>query len=292
MKKREQSGVAFAVSIALHVVLLSGLFWVLSLPMPLRQWLTEHRPVVLTQESVRYSQLGGGAVKVHAGGNGKPQRGAPMAARELAAPLSVPNGVPVTKPGAKAVAEEGTGPVVSAGGAGPGIMPVMHDPRVWLPPGAVIVAPLSDSQRFDSAFHETLAHMKDTLQKGSAAKALAGVFTAGGKKYGVDSANIYIADYKIPAALLAVLPIHGTGWSTPEQAQLNRQTREINYQAGRALDAEDFRTAVRRIRQRKERERRAKEVAAGKVPSGQAPLEAPEPVRKPVQPDPIALQSP
>ena len=293
MMKRERSTGAIAASIALHVVLLGLLMWVLSLPMPLRQWLTEHQPVAPTAEGVSYSQLPGGAVKVHAGGNGKPQSGAPMAARELVAPVNVPSGVPVTRPGTPAVEEAGTGPVVSAGGAGPGIMPMMRDPRVWLPPGAVILVPLSDSQRFDSTFHEALAHLQDTLQKGSAAKALNGIFTAGGKKYGLDSANIYIADFKIPAALLAVLPIRPTGMATPEQQALYRQTSEINYQAGRALDAEDFRTAVRRIRQRKERERRLKDAAAGKTPpKDQLPLDPPERARKPVRPDPIALQSP
>ena len=293
IKRDERVTGAFLASVLVHVVLVALLIWVVSLPMPLRQWLTEHR-VVPAQETVRYSVLpGAGDQKVHAGGNGKPQSGAPMRTRELVAPVAIPNGVPVEKPGAKAVEEAGTGPVISAGGAGPGIMPQLHDPRIWLPPGAVVVAPLSDSQRFDSAFHEALAHMADTLGKSSAARALSGVFTAGGKKYGVDSQNIYIADYKIPAALLAVLPIHPTGPMTPEQAALNRQTREINYQAGRALDAEDFRTAVRRIRQRKEREHRAQELAAGKKPSkDQAPLDPPELPRKPPQPDPIALQTP
>ena len=158
----------------------------------------------------------------------------------------------------------------------------------------MIVAPLSDSQRFDSTFHEALAHLRDSLQKGSAAKALSGVFSAGGKKYGVDSANIYIADYKIPAALLARAadPTAPAGRRPSRRCSPARRA-EINYQAGRALDAEDFRTAVRRIRQRKERERRAKDAAAGKAPSkDQAPVDPPEPTRKPPQPDPIALQSP
>lgn len=294
MMKREVSGGAFAASVVAHIVLLAFLIWVLSLPMPLRQWLTEHRLVPATQETVRFSRLPGqGNIAVHAGGNGKPQSGTPMAARTLVAPIGVPTGTPVTKPGTPAVQEAGTGPVVSAGGAGPGIMPMMHDPRIWLPPGAVMVAGLSDSARFDSAFHETIAHLQDTLQRNAAAKALSGIFSAGGKKYGLDSANIYIADFKIPAALLAVLPIRPTGMATPEQMALNRQTAEINYQSGRALDAEDFRTAVRRIRQRKERERRLKDAAAGKVASkDQVPLDPPETARKRLDPDPISLQSP
>ena len=134
-----------------------------------------------------------------------------------------------------------------------------------------------------------MAHLQDLAKK--QAGSLNGVFTAGGKKYGVDSNNIYIADYKIPAALLALLPIHPSGPASQEYTTAGRQMAEVNYQAGRALDAEDFKTAVKRIRQRKEREKREKDIAAGRTPSAvEAPVETP--VRKTPIVDPIALQPP
>jgi hypothetical protein len=41
-------------------------------------------------------------------------------------------------------------------------------------------------------------------------------------------------------------------------------TQDINYHAPRAMNAEEFRTAVKRIRQRKERERQQEREAAEK----------------------------
>ena len=64
--------------------------------------------------------------------------------------------------------------------------------------------------------------------------------------------------------------------------------------ASRALDAEDFKTAIKRIRQRKEAEKRAREVAALKGASGvivTVPMERP-PEKKVARTDPIALQTP
>ena len=292
--KRERSAGAFLVSIALHAVFGAALLWVLSIPYPLTQWLTWPKTAAARGERVSFFRAPGTArpAVVHAGGNGRAAAGAAIAPATLVAPTGVPTTAIVVKPGAP-VQEAGTGPVVSAGGAGPGIMPMMRDPRIWLPPGVVIVAPLDDTARFDSAFHEVLGHLVDSVAHGSAARAAAGIFSAGGKKYGLDSANIYIADYKIPAALLALLPIHPTGSVSQEQTVAGRQIAEINYQAGRALDAEDFRTAVKRIRQRKEREKRAKEaLALGQATGVRAPPPPPEPVRKPPKKDPIALQTP
>ena len=294
--KRERPGGAFLVSLALHLLFGAALLWVLSIPAPLRQWLTSQKVAAPAGERVNFFRVPGGSqpAAVHAGGNGRPRAvgGAPLAPTALVAPTSVPTNALVLKPGAAAVVEAGTGPIVSAGGAGPGIMPMLHDPRIWLPPGMVVVTPLTDSSRFDSAFHEALGHLQDSLAHGVASRAVAGIFSAGGKKYGLDSANIYIADYKIPAALLALLPIRPTGSASQELTVAGRQIAEVNYQAARALDAEDFHAAVKRIRQRKEREKRAHEAALGKTTTASAPAPPPEPLRKPPQKDPIALQTP
>jgi hypothetical protein len=293
MKEDRQRG-SFAVSLAIHLAVGALLIWVLSIPAPLRQWLTARNPTKDRPERIGFFRLPGSGRSVagRAGGNGRARSGNDVAPRSLVAPTTIPPALEPSKPGAPAVAEPGTGPIISMGGAGKGIMPELHDPRIWIPPGAVIMNPIGDSASFDSAFHETLAHLQDTLTKSSAAKALSGIFSAGGKKYGLDSSNIYIADFKIPSALLAVLPIHPTGYATPEQSVLVRQSAEVNYQAGRALDAEDFHTAIKRIRQRKEREKRAREAALGKNAAATASVAAPEPVRKPPPKDPIALQTP
>ena len=292
--KREPQGGSLLLSAALHVVFGAMLIWVLSLPLPFEQWLTSKKSAAPASERVGFFSVpnGGANRTVHAGGNGRPRRGALNVPQDLVAPIGIPGPLPVTKAGAPAVPESGTGPVVSAGGAGPGNMPELHDPRIWIPPGAVIFTPLPDNAALldTNVMHRSLAHLRDSLIK-KQADALSTVFEAGGKKYGVDGQNIYIADYKIPAALLGLLPIRPTGYATPEQAYRTRQSAEINYQAGRALDAEDFHTAVKRIRQRKEREHELKLYAEGKGPAP-APIATETHEHREIRQDPIALQSP
>ena len=292
--KRERHPGIFALSVALHVAFGAVLLWVLSIPAPFTQWLAPRKVAVPAGERITYMRVpdGGANVAQRPGGNGRPPRGAVRVPERLVAPVGIPSNVPVTKPGAPKVEEQGTGPVMSMGGAGPGIEPELHDPRIWVPPGAVIFTPRPDNAGITdaNAMARSLATFKDSIAKKNA-DALKTVFESGGKKYGVDGQNIYIADYKIPAALLALIPIHPTGYATPDQAALNRQTAEINYNAGRALDAEDFKTAIKRIRQRKEREHEQQLAAEGKGPAPTA-ITAEPPVHKEIRTDPIALQSP
>jgi len=284
----ERSSGSLAISIALHVLLGALLVWVLSIPAPFTQWLhplTGERP---PQEHVSFVVPRGAIVAT-----GKAPARAPVGIRpqEFVAPTEIPSKVPEPpKPGAAPAEAPFQGPII--GGAGPGISPEMHDPRIWLPPGAVILNPRPDNAAIldTNVMRASLNHLRDSLllqQK----KALSTVFEAGGKKYGVDDKDIYIADIKIPSALLSVLPIHPTGYQTVDEAVLSRQTSEINYQAGRALDAEDFKTAIKRIRERKEREHQERLAAEGKGPPPPPEQPKKDPKKAPRQ-DPVALQSP
>lgn len=86
-------------------------------------------------------------------------------------------------------------------------------------------------------------------------------FEKGGKKWGMDSRNIYIGDHSIPTAILALLPLNSG--SNPiknrEERDLNFQREEIFEQAQRAMNEEEFREAVKKIRERKEREHEAEQ---------------------------------
>lgn len=77
-----------------------------------------------------------------------------------------------------------------------------------------------------------------------------------GKKFGIDSKNIYIAGLKIPAAVLALLPISG-GNIDQNRAynHLMGLRADLLYAAQRAQTLEEFKQAIREIRLRKERER-------------------------------------
>lgn len=286
----ERTRGSLALSAAVHVAFGALILWVLSIPAPFKQWLSPPRPE-MQGERIQYVTVPKGALTTteRPAGAAKKARGAEAPPPQaFVAPVTVPTNVPVVKPGAP-VEEQRS--VLSLGGAGPGITPELHDPRIWIPPGAVIVAPRPDNAAIldTNVMRASVLHMKDSLRL-ARASALNTTFEAGGHKYGIDSANIYIADYKIPSALLSLFNIHPTGYATVDQASTSRQVADINYQAARALDAEDFKTAVKRIRQRKEREHEEKLAAEGKGPPP-APLKSPAKKTEPRQ-DPIALQSP
>ena len=77
-----------------------------------------------------------------------------------------------------------------------------------------------------------------------------------GRKFGLDSQNIYIAGLKIPAAVLALLPIPaGNIDQNRAYNHLMDLRGDILYAAQRAQNMEEFKTMIREMRERKERER-------------------------------------
>jgi hypothetical protein len=77
-----------------------------------------------------------------------------------------------------------------------------------------------------------------------------------GKKFGLDSKNIYIAGLKIPAAVLALIPIPaGNIDQNRAYNHLMDLRADLIYAAQRAQTMEEFKTIIREIRERKERER-------------------------------------
>lgn len=77
-----------------------------------------------------------------------------------------------------------------------------------------------------------------------------------GKKFGLDSKNIYIAGLKIPAAVLALLPIPaGNIDQNRAYNHLMDLRGDLLYAAQRAQTMEEFKTVIREMRERKERER-------------------------------------
>ena len=77
-----------------------------------------------------------------------------------------------------------------------------------------------------------------------------------GKKFGIDSKNIYIAGLKIPAAVLALLPIPaGNVDQNRAYNHLMDLRADLEYAAQRAENLEEFKSMIRDMRLRKERER-------------------------------------
>jgi hypothetical protein len=153
-----------------------------------------------------------------------------------------------------------------------GIEPSYSDARLWVDPNAVVLAlPKNISEHLDSMVVTGIQRVRDSLMLANAARRPGDwTWTRDGKKYGWDSLGIHLGGVTIPreALLLAGLFANVDASSNPTVADRARvirsMTQDINYHAPRAMNAEEFRTAVKRIRQRKERERQQEREAAEK----------------------------
>lgn len=259
MKRRPSS--SLIISITLHIVLGGALLWVLSIPYPFQSFLQRKKVESMPVERISFLTLPdrGTNTPGRAGGDGRPvtPKGP---APPLRAPTQIPSAVPTPPPAAPQPTQGGKGPVVGREGLREGITPSFSDPRLWLPPGPVVSAPKSPAERVDSTITAEIRRYRDSL---AAVAANAGrapgdwTFEKGGKKYGIDSQKIYIGDISIPTAILALLPLNSGGnpISVDRERALAYQRSDINFQAQRAMNEDEFREAVKRIRLRKERER-------------------------------------
>ena len=76
-----------------------------------------------------------------------------------------------------------------------------------------------------------------------------------GKKFGLDSSNIYIAGLKIPAAVLALLPIPAGNIDQNRAYNHHKAMRaDLQYAAQRSQNLQEFKDMIRDMRLRKERE--------------------------------------
>ena len=88
----------------------------------------------------------------------------------------------------------------------------------------------------------------------------------GGGKYGLDSQYIYLGKFKLPSAILAALTFNFAGVDGNRIIQGRNATWIQNdiYSHAQGLSEDDFRAAVKRIRERKDKERKEAEEKAGK----------------------------
>ncbi len=77
-----------------------------------------------------------------------------------------------------------------------------------------------------------------------------------GKKFGIDGKNIYVAGLKIPAAVLALLPISGGNIDQNRAYNHLMDLRaDLQYAGQRSANLAEFKEMIRDMRLRKERER-------------------------------------
>ena len=270
--RRKRVTPAAAVSVALHVVLLVVLWYAFELPNPLAAFRSsgERREERLTYVGVRP-----GATST------SPQRQAPRdrtiptppppAAVPLEPPREIPEGIPEVPTRPPVNLGPTSGPAVGGQGIAKGVQPTYVDPRVWVPAPDIETAPKTDEQRMDSAVAARIKAHNDSMV---ANRYVPNKFERGdwtvdgpGGKWGIDPPGgqqyIHLGKFKLPAALLALIPINGAPSAASRELQQNPalalHRAEIPFQAERAISHQEFNRAVKKLRERKDRERKERE---------------------------------
>ena len=187
-------------------------------------------------------------------------------ARGLVAPVQTP--VTIEAPAAAA----GGAPGGVVGGRGrasdiavtTGIVPATPDPRLATDPHEFFPAPKTHAERVDSAVRASIYAYNDSIARAMAAagkKPGDWTFEKNGQKWGVDGNKIYLGKFAIPSAVLAALPIRIQG--NPGEAIADRlstsRRADLLQHAASSFHDDEFKSAVKRIRERKDKERKEKQ---------------------------------
>lgn len=266
------------VSAAIHVVLAVVVWNAVQLPAVFDRLLVVDRSARPVRERVEYvvvtppegvtSGAPGIPVRRAVVAPSRPSEPSAPAVVPLVAPTQVPTELPPPSAGPATPDRPGapTGPL--RGGSGPtrGAQPTFDDPRVWSGDPEFIYAPKSDKERLDSSLIATLRRYQDSVAATaySPNKFERGdwTFERNGQKYGIDQQFIRLGKFSIPTALLALLPLNqmqGNPIAMERARNAAYMRADIQYHAQAAMNEEEFRKAVKAIRDRKERERRAAE---------------------------------
>jgi hypothetical protein len=245
------------------------------------------RPTPAVPERVRYVRVvgepsGGGLASATQPASGR------TATRRLRAPTRIPVGIPqrsstaAAAPGVEDRAgRAGRGTDVTAA---TGVQPAYADPRLWPQPGPFTPVPKTMAQRTDSAVKAAFGIFIDSMRTAEANKGRApGDWTVkdkSGGKWGWDEKGIRLGRVTIPQAVLSLLPLNVQANPTFNDPVTVREAAfrrgDILYHANRAVSEDEFRRAVKRIRERKDRERAAEK---GEKANG----DGPQPVATPIK---------
>jgi hypothetical protein len=203
-----------------------------------------------------------------AGGDGREVSPEPTPEPAPVAPIVAPVGTPTELPPVPerpVDPERGVGPLVGGGGPTLGIRPSFNDPRLWRSPGDEVTGPVLPMTRADSLrelLHANAVAFVDSVNRAEGPPQRAPgdwTFERNGKKYGIDPRFIRLGKFSIPTAVLALLPmngVQGNPTATERAQRLSSMRVEIMDQAARMQREDEFRQAVKALRERKERERR------------------------------------
>ena len=278
---------ASLVSVGVHIVVLVLVWNAVQMPAVFDRFLQVDREARPAREKVQFvTVVPPSAVSTPGPVARRPARASvPATPQPASVPLVAPKEVPTQLPPAAPAAPEAPLPTGAAGplrgGTGPtrGVQPNYDDPRVWPGDPEFIYAPKTDKERLDSALVVSLRRHVDSLAANaySPNKFERGdwTFERNGQKYGIDQQYIRLGRFQIPTALLALLPLNRMQ-ANPIAMERDRNAAymraDILLHAQAAMNEEEFRKAVRAIRDRKDRERRQSQRVS---PNSPGPMTSP-----------------
>lgn len=270
-RKRQRAPIAW--SIGIHVIVIAMIasitfrYPILDLLGPRRTDLTERIQYVQTRPVPR-APIGNGSNTTKEPSK-KAIKPAPLLAPSLTPSALPPIAAPTVSVGSVSGTAGGTGGAPA--GVATGVEPALPDPRIELRPNSLRL-PLTQGQRNDSAVKAIyLAYREASIlaeeHKGRDPRDW--TFEKGGQKYGIDSQYVYLGKFKIPSMILAALPFNyaGVDGSRIIQARNAQWIQNDIYTHSQGMSEDDFRAAVRRIRERKEREKREQDADKSGKPS-------------------------
>lgn len=255
---------SLAISIALHGVIAVGLLSIV-FRYPLGQ-VPLIRDRDITPERVQFVRIPPRPAESSSRKTSAPEKSAPA---PLKAPVITPDAVspPTLTDSSRAEAAGATGRGFGDAGSGmaTGIMPRQPDSRIALTPQPIITVPRSVAEDVDSIVGLAIGVYVDSMAI-AAGQRKPGDWTykgKDGKVWGWDQAGIRLGKFTIPNALLALLPLNMNSSASPiEMRRAAAIRRDIMDNAQRTVSEDEFKAAVKRIRERKEREKRDKEKQA------------------------------
>jgi hypothetical protein len=192
----------------------------------------------------------------------KPKKAATPA--RILAPTITPTALPpIPPPTPSAGATTGTGTGAGGGGAvgvATGIEPALPDARIELRPNTQRL-PLSPAEKNDSAVKAIFMAYREAEIAAEANRGRSPrdwTIEHDGQKFGLDSQYIYLGRFKLPSAILAALPFNygGVDGTRITQARNAAWIQNDIYTHAQGMSEDDFRAAVKRIRERKDREKK------------------------------------
>jgi hypothetical protein len=248
-------------SIALHALLIAVLAQLALVPY---DWVEIfiRSPEPTPVERIGFLQLPRGeppAEYPRPGGDNRPVRPAPApVVPAIAPPAAIPPAVRLPPLATPRPPEGGAGPLVGGGGDARGVRPSYSDPRIWAPPAPVVTAPRTVQERLDSAVTTLFRALSDSMLAAAPAREPGDwTFRVGAQRFGIDQRFIRLGPVSIPTAALALLPLNvqGNPVTMERDRRLAAIRQEILEQAMRAQRDDDFKEAVRALRERKQKER-------------------------------------